>query len=162
MPEIAGGLAGVRITLLNELGAAVAGATMYRAQKITINEKGRKQDTTSTGTSNASTPNDVSLSPFGATVPQCVAGDGLISVWEADITIEQASYDSSSNLLALPTPISIGSYLRIEVFPNLNTPLVVWDFLFTQVETCDTAIDATALSPITLKAFTKGSYLHPV
>lgn len=162
MPEIAGGLAVLRITVLNETGAAASAAALYRAQKITINEKGRKQDTTSTGAAAATLPNGVALTPFGATTAQAVAGDGLISVWEADITIEQASYDTTSNLLALPVVISIGTFLRIEVFPNINTPAVFWDFTMCQVETCDTAIDATALSPITLKAFTKGAYIHPV
>lgn len=162
MPEIAGGLAAVRITLLDETGAAVGLATLYRAQKITVNEKGRKQDTTSTATSGAFAVNDVAIFPGGAVTAQAVAGDGLVSVIEADITIEQASYDSTSNLLALPVVITVGSHLRIEIFPNLNTPAVFWDFTFTQVETVDTAIDATALSPITLKAFSKGFYIHPV
>lgn len=162
MPEIAGGLAAVRITLRDETGANVGVATLYRAQKITINEKGRKQDTTSTATSAVAAVNDVAIFPSGATTAQAVAGDGLVSVVEADITIEQASYDSTSNLLALPVAINVGSYLRIEIFPNVNTPAVFWDFTFCQVETVDTAIDATALSPITLKAFSKGFYVSPV
>lgn len=155
MTEIPGGLAVVRLTFLTdgEQGFGVfQGPTIYRIQKATVNEKGRKNDVTST----TNTP----ITPNGSAVAVAVHGDAVVSVVEADVTLVQASYDPVQNLFGAPLLIEPGSFLRIEIFPNglTSTP---WDFFVCQVESVDHEIDAAALQPITLKAFTKDVFTRP-
>lgn len=161
--EIPGGLAAVRITLLDEAFSAILGPVFYRVQKITINEKGRKQDTTSTGGPTGDAIGEFGIIPPGSTTRQLVFGDGILSVKECDITLVEASYDRVTNLLARPIVFNVGSFLRITVFPDVVTaPAVFWDFLHCQIETVDHEVDATALQPVTLKAYTKGAYTNVV
>lgn len=155
MTEIPGGLAVVRMTLLTdgEQGfAAFSGATLYRIQKATVNERGSENDVTSTG--------NTTLTPTGSAVPLAVYGDTVVSKVEAEITLVQASYDAVLNLFGAPLPITTGSFLRIEIFPRglASTP---WDFTVVQVTSVDHEIDAAALQPITLKAKTKDVFTRP-
>lgn len=155
MTEIPGGLALVRLTVLTDgeqFFGSFGAPSLYRIQKATIDERSKTGDVTSTSSD--------ALTPAGSARATHVAGETIVCVSDVEVTLVQASYDPILNLFSTPNFIRVGTYLRIEIFPDgpASSP---WDILVSQVTNFRHEIDANGLQPITLTAISRGAWVRP-